>query len=297
MMQSHLRRCATALFAAGLLVGGLSAGSLAQQTELPLSELLRSTHVHGLAVDRADRGSLLIATHHGLYRARIETGAVELVSERTDDFMGFTPHPTDESVLYASGHPAAGGNLGFIASQDGGRSWISLSPGVGGPVDFHQMDVSKAEPSVISGVHGGLQESRDGGGTWEQVGSAPEGLIDLAASAMEPTRLYAATQQGIFVSRDSGAGWEAAHELRRPVSLVEVAGDGTVFAFILGNGLIRAKESSLDWRPVRNGFGDRYLMHLAIDPGDLNLLFAMTQNSELLVSNNAGKSWRVLAER
>ncbi len=79
--------------------------------------------------------------------------------------MGFTPHPADESVLYASGHPAGGGNLGFIVSRDGGRGWSSLSPGVGGPVDFHQMDVSKADPSVIYGAHGGLQASRDGGRT------------------------------------------------------------------------------------------------------------------------------------
>lgn len=294
MTQNLLRSCIPVLFAAGLLVGGLPIGSLAG--EVSLSDLLRSTHVHGLAIDRADRGSLLIATHHGLYRARIDSGEAERVSERTDDFMGFTPHPADESVLYASGHPAGGGNLGFIASQDGGRNWISLSPGVGGPVDFHQMDVSKADPSVIYGVHGGLQASRNGGRTWERVGTAPEGLIDLAASAKDPTRLYAATQQGILISHDGGTSWQFAHELRRPVSLVETTGEGTVFAFMLGSGLIRSEEASLDWQPVSNGFGDRYLLHLAVDPGNLNRLFAMTQNSELLASDDAGEGWRVLAE-
>lgn len=295
MRKNLLRSCIPALFAAGLLAGGLSAGSSAE-TAVSLSELLRSTHVHGLAIDRADRGSLLIATHHGLYRARIDSGTAELASERTDDFMGFTPHPTDEGVLYASGHPAGGGNLGFIASQDGGRSWSSLAPGVGGPVDFHQMDVSKADPSVIYGVHGGLQTSRDGGRTWERVGAAPEGLIDLAASAREPARLYAATQQGILVSQDGGAGWELAHELHRPVSLVETTGDGTVFAFMLGSGLIRAEEPFLNWQLVSDVFGDRYLLHLAADPGDLKRLFAVTQNSELLASDDAGTSWRVLAQ-
>ncbi len=294
MMQNPLRRCAPVLFATGLLLGGWSAGSLAQQTELSLPALLRSTHVHGLAVDRADRRSLLIATHHGLYRARIDNGEIELVSERADDFMGFTPHPADEDVLYASGHPAGGGNLGFIASQDGGRSWSSLSLGVGGPVDFHQMDVSKADPSVIYGVHGGLQASRDGGRTWGQVGPAPEGLIDLAASATDSTWLYAATQQGILVSQDGGSSWLPAHQQRRPVSLVEVAGDGTVFAFMLGSGLIRAEESSLDWQPVSDGFGDQYLLHLAMDPSDLDRLFAMTEKGALLASDDNGQSWRVL---
>src|SRR3546814_5804623 len=65
--------------------------------------------------------------------------------------MGFTPHPADPEVLYASGHPAGGGNLGFIVSRDGGQSWAKLSDGAGGPDDFHQMDISKADPQVIYG--------------------------------------------------------------------------------------------------------------------------------------------------
>ncbi len=52
----------------------------------------------------------------------------------------------------------------------------------------------------------------------------------------------------------------------------------------------------MDWQPVSNGFGDRYLLHLAVDPGDLDPLFVMTQNGELLASDDAGKSWRVLAQ-
>jgi hypothetical protein len=43
------------------------------------------------------------------------------------DFMGFTPHPSDPATLYSSGHPAGGGNLGFIVSEDGGGSWTQLA--------------------------------------------------------------------------------------------------------------------------------------------------------------------------
>jgi hypothetical protein len=101
--------------------------------------------------------------------------------------MGFTPDPRDPSILYASGHPASGDNLGFIASEDGGRSWRQLAEGVGGPADFHQLAVSATDPRTIYGAYQGqLQVSPDGGRTWEVVGPAPEGLIDLPPRPNSP---------------------------------------------------------------------------------------------------------------
>ena len=279
------------VIAAAALTLGLSA---AANDERPLAELLRATHVHGLAVDRADPGRLLIATHHGLHALRVEDGTVVPVSESGDDFMGFTPHPEDPATIYASGHPAGGGNLGFIASTDGGETWEQVSAGAGGPVDFHQMDVSKADPSVIYGVHGGVQVSRDGGRSWELAGPAPDGLIDLAASAKDADRLYAATREGLMVSPDSGKSWQRIALPRRPVSLVEVTGDGSVYAFVLGSGLLRGKEGSPDWRTLNNDFGQRYLLHLAVDPGEPERIFALTHKSELLASQDGGRTWRQL---
>src|SRR3546814_14838972 len=77
----------------------------------------------------------------------------------------------------------------FIVSRDGGQSWAKLSDGAGGPVDFHQMDISKADPQVIYGVFGELQKSTDGGQSWSRVGPAPEGIIGLAASSIDADRL------------------------------------------------------------------------------------------------------------
>ena len=57
-------------------------------------------------------------------------------SDANHDFMGFVVHPTAPNQIYGSGHPVGGGNLGFIASTDGGKTWRQLSPGVKGPVDF-----------------------------------------------------------------------------------------------------------------------------------------------------------------
>jgi photosystem II stability/assembly factor-like uncharacterized protein len=290
-MSRRLLACMIAVAGGVLMAPSLSPA----QSERPLTELLGSTHIHGLAVDRADPGRLLIATHHGLHALDVDAGTTAPVSERRDDFMGFSAHPAEAGILYASGHPAGGGNLGFIASQDGGKTWETLSAGANGPADFHQMDISKADASVIYGVYGGLQASRDGGRTWQRVGPAPEGLIDLAASARGADRLFAATQQGLLVSEDGGETWQPVAALRQPVSMVETTADGAVYAFMLGSGLMRAEEPSLDWQTLSNGFGDRYLLHLVVDPHNQDRFFASTQHNELMASRDGGRTWRALA--
>lgn len=287
-----------ALAAAVFVVNrSLSAG------DTTVSALAGETHFHGIAVDGRDAGRLYLATHHGLFVVAAD-GSARRISETRDDFMGFTPHPTDPDVLYASGHPAGGGNLGFIVSSDGGEAWSRLADGVGGPVDFHQMDVSKADPAVVYGVFDGLQRSTDGGRTWNRVGPAPEGILDLAASSRDADRIYAATRDGLLVSTDGGRDWRRAHGSAQPATMVHVTAGGAVHAFIVGTGLTRAEEPDLDWTDLGDAFGRSVVLHLAVaSDGESRTLYAVTVDPEtrsqgLHVSRDGGRTWaRPGAER
>ncbi len=267
---------------------------------IAISEISEKTHFHGIAVDPQDASRVYLATHHGFFVVGLD-GMAKRVSENADDFMGFTPHPTDPSILYASGHPVSGGNLGIIMSSDGGRNWRRIAKGVNGPVDFHQLDASKADPKVIYGVYGDLQVSRDGGHTWEQGGMAPDGLIDLAASAKDVNVLYAATKGGLFASKDGGKTWRIAYILKRPTTMIQTGMDDQIYAFIVGTGLLRTTEPSLNWSVVSNEFGDNYILHLAIDPTDNRNLYAVTLQAQtrkqaILVSRDAGQTWSILGD-
>jgi photosystem II stability/assembly factor-like uncharacterized protein len=269
----------------------LSAPAAVASESVPLSTLRQQTHFHGLAVDPTDRSRLYLATHHGFFVLGAD-GVATRVSP-VQDFMGFTPHPGDSKVLYASGHPAGGGNLGFIVSTDGGATWTQLSPGASGPVDFHQMDVSPADPEVIYGAYGNIQVSRDGGRSWSETGPAPEGLIQLAASAAAPDSLYAATRVGLLVSEDAGATWRLAGFDTEIVSAVRSAPGGRLLAFVAGRGLLWASESDLaNWTLLGNRSADRILLHLAIDPVDANRLYAITHDGDVVASVDGGASWR-----
>lgn len=258
-----------------------------------VTELAGKTHFHGIAVDSKDPSRLYLATHHGFYVVASD-GMATRISDNQNDYMGFTPHPTDPDIFFASGHPATGGNLGFIVSDDGGRSWRQLAKGVRGPVDFHQMAISRSDPRVIYGVYGGLQVSRDGGRTWEMRGNAPPKLFDLEVSTMNPDRLYAATQGGLLVSNNAGESWQPAHYNISPSSMVQATAHGDIYAFIAGLGLLRTPDGSLKWSFISKDFGDRYLLHLAADPSDPDTLYVVTNKGELLKSSDGGGTWRPL---
>lgn len=273
------------------LIGGWAPA--AAQEAATLADLAKRTHFHGLAVDPADASRLYLATHHGFFLVSAD-GRAERRAETADDFMGFTPHPRDAGVLYASGHPARGGNLGFMVSRDGGRSWQKLSNGADGPVDFHQMDVSKVDPNVIYGNYGGLQASRDGGRTWTKIGPTPEGLIALAASTKDVNTLFAATQTGLLTSSDGGKSWQPAYLLRRPATMVSVTASGEVYAFIYGTGLVRATEPELRWQTVNGNFGKGYILHFAAAAKDPGRLYAIDDGPAVIESRDGGKTWSPL---
>ena len=196
--------------------------------------------------------------------------------------------------MYASGHPSGGGNLGVLVSRDGGQTWTQVATGAGGPVDFHAMDVSRADPNVIYGIYSGVQVSRDGGTTWIAAGSPPADVIDLAASAVSPDIVFAGSMSGIMISRDGGETWEPTGPQGQPAAMVHTAPDGPVYAFIVGTGLMRSPGAALDWRPVSNDLGERVLLHLAVDPADPDRMFAVTDESQVLASTDGGKTWQPL---
>ncbi|MHB1110939.1 MAG: WD40/YVTN/BNR-like repeat-containing protein [Devosia sp.] len=260
--------------------------------QVPLAEV---SHIHGIAFDPAAPGTVFLATHYGLFKASPD-GMAEAISENKDDYMGFSPHPTDPALLFASGHPAQGGNVGVITSRDGGATWTRMAMGAGGPVDFHAMTVSRADPRTLYGLANGIQVSRDGGVTWSIAGPGPDKAIDLAASAAKAEIVYAATLNGLMESSDAGTSWQLIGPPNAQVSMVEATPDGSLYAFFVGSGLFRRSPGDGTWAALTSDFGDKIILHLAADPADPAHLVAVTQESAILQSVDGGKTWAVFAK-
>lgn len=266
---------------------GLVAWSASPAKPISLSDV---SHVHGIAFDPGNPGAIYLATHHGLFRAS-PNGAATLLSPDRSDYMGFTPDPADPGRLLASGHPEGGGNLGVILSEDGGASWTQLSPGAGGPVDFHAMSISRADPRTVYGLFGGIQVSHDGGITWLRAGPGPDRVIDLAASPVRADILYAGTVGGLMLSSDEGKTWALIGPENVATTMVEATSDGSLYAFFAGAGLFQLASDGT-WGSLAEGFGDSYILHLAVDPQSAAHVVAVTEASAIIESLDGGKTWK-----
>lgn len=269
----------------------------------PAENWQQDNHVHALAVHPDNPEILYVATHHGLVQRSPEGGWYWLGSDRSD-YMGFVAHPSDPSRLYSSGHPPAGGNLGFRVTDDRGEEWQVLSmPGV----DFHALAIAPGDPDRIYGWatsgERGFFVSDDGGETWNPV--MPEGLGDsifgLAVDPQNGDRVIATTRSGVYESRDGGKTWQLmpGTDTAPIIGLTFVeSGDGTAMVgYRLDSdspGLYRSTDGGATWEAMGTGT-EGTILYVASSPKNPEMLYAVNENNTIFRSTDGGETWRSLS--
>lgn len=250
------------------------------------------SHAHGLAVDAADSSKLYIATHHGLLVLEDDKDLYR-IGDIQDDFMGFSAHPRRPNIFFTSGHPQRGGNLGVQRSDDGGMSWTKLSDGVSGPVDFHSMTLSAANPSLMYGWYGALQRSADAGKNWELVRTSLSQVISVTADPHDENVVYAGTQGGLQISRDKGETWSSFSEQLsgEPVTAVAVdpVNDQNMLSFVASQGVLRSNDGGQIWESVSNDLG--IVLYFAYDFRSPNTVYALNKGNSIYKSIDGGSNW------
>lgn len=260
---------------------------------------LASTHVHGLAVDRGTSNRLYIATHHGLF-VLVNDKDLSLVGRSRDDFMGFSPHPSDPHVLFSSGHPKGGGNLGFLKSEDAGASWKKVSNGnPQGPADFHAMMVHPANPDHIYGWYKlRVHRSLDQGKTWEVLSKQPPEILSFAGDPRDENIVYVGAIGDLLMSTDRGETFVSiAPDLQSDV-IFDLEVEPETGALVLASrdhGCMRASRNpeggfTLEERGRLPNADIPY--YLALDPKNPQILYAFSKAHVLYKSLDGAKSWQ-----
>lgn len=262
---------------------------------------LKASHVHGLAVDRGDSNRLYLATHNGLYTLVNDT-EVQWVGKSLDDFMGFSPHPTNPKILFSSGHPKGGGNIGFQKSTDAGVSWEKISnANPSGPADFHAMFVHPANPDHIYGWYKlRVHRSLDGGQTWEILPNQPPEILSFAGDPRNENIVYLGTIGDLLMSTDKGESWTSMTDNIGNDIVFDVEVDPTTNALYLAmrdQGILRVLKG-VEGEVVVESIGKLpdgdFSEHLALDPKNPQMMYAFSKAHNLYKSTDSGKTWTKL---
>ncbi|MGI9009985.1 MAG: WD40/YVTN/BNR-like repeat-containing protein [Nitrososphaeraceae archaeon] len=211
------------------------------------SNLLGDWHdIHGIGLFNTEGSSnyndtsIYLATHKGLYNKNQNSSWVKIGSD-SSDLMGFVINPQKEGVMYSSGHPINGGNLGFRMSADSGKTWQTISSVTDSPIDFHAMSISPVNNDILYGSPGGgyaLFITHDQGKTWSILTSIPSQIVSIAANPLDENGVYIGTGSGMFYSNDQGKNWKKIESKVIGDSVVTGLGfnqNNELFAYVMPN--------------------------------------------------------------
>jgi len=258
-------------------------------------------HVHGLGIEPADPNILYIATHGDFYQSVNGNPPVK-VDEQRADYMAFNAPPNVGVPLYASGHPATGGNTGLIKSTDGGKTWQNVAKILEPPVDFHAMSVGKSDSGVIIGYDSagrGLFKSTDAGNNWEEL-PIPDYITALAISPSDANVIFAGfagSQKGIAKSTDGGTSWTVLDGYKGlTIFTLSFDDSGALYTHTSETGLARSSDMGTTWETINKP--DLAIMSIATDSQNGMIYVAGYSPDgfqEVYYSPDDGNSWNLIA--
>jgi photosystem II stability/assembly factor-like uncharacterized protein len=274
-------------------------------------------HVRALAVDPRDPATLYLGSEHGLF-----------VSTDGADTWTRLPAPLDGLQVWSLwASPLRPGLLvvgtcpsRLFRSEDAGRTWREAEARVQRecPRILHTRVTCVAgdphDPDLLwAGVEiDGVHRSRDGGRTWQPVGTGLSSR-DIHALVVVPgpgnnRRLLAATNNDLNLSADGGETWKPLDVGKSlPWSycrgMTQLCGRPEVV--LLGNGdgppgsagvVARSADGGEHWEAAKMpGQANSTVWSFAVHPAAPERVYAASVSGEVYRSEDGGRSWEKLA--
>ncbi|MBI5652215.1 MAG: AAA family ATPase [Chloroflexi bacterium] len=131
----------------------------------------------------------------------------------------------------------------------------------------------------------------EGGITWTPTNGPTGGQINTLALA--PGLIYAGANNGVFISRDDGAHWQAISRglpEALTINALAILSDPNQVLAGTREGIYRTRDGGATWTLADPRLADQFVLALLIDPQSPNIIYAGT-TATILKSENTGETW------
>ena len=263
----------------------------------PVNEGLTSLYVYSLIIPADAPDMLYAATRDGIFKSTDQGEEWEAGGLQGSQVYSLAIHAVTPTYL------AAGTPEGVFTTTDGGASW---SEQAAGPAYVYAIAANPAKPDIFyAGSFGqGVYKSIDFGKTWSKTGSGPDNVNDIAINPSRTATVYAATDDGLYESNDSGADWDSVSAGFTGVPVYSIAvqpSDPSVIYTATDRGLFKSTDAANSWTRINSGIittGTQgpFARRITIDPTANSTVYAGTFSGEnydadIYKSTDGGTSW------
>ena len=205
-------------------------------------------------------------------------------------------------ILFCLAVSAFGGNGNTTTAADPVKisEWDVIGPS-GGDVRVVKIDPKDKNHLFATTLDGSIHSSTDGGKTWNLLVNLnkPQLVLDqLLIDSRDSKIIYTSGHRhkepgGFFMSKDGGATWKEAKELRKTSihSMEQSAKNPNLILAGTTDGMWKSENSGDDWKKIESAtMPDTTIDSIAIDPNDDNTIYAGTW-WRAYKTIDGGKNW------
>ena len=250
---------------------------------------IRGASVHTLAKAPGRAGELFAGTNTGVFKST-DSGATWSRSLSALILYTLEQDPAVFGRLYA------GVALNFFKTTDGGETWRSIhASSLGSKVRAVAIDLSNSD-KLLAGAARGIFRSTDGGANWRRTGREGHDIGILLRHPAKPSVIFGADYRGeAFMTIDGGTTWTPLGGglppgLKTACLAIRPAAPFHLYLGTLGAGLFKSTDEGSHWQQLGTDPAESFY-HVATDPAEAGVVYAVIGNGGLFRSDDGGESW------
>src|SRR5512143_1162004 len=247
--------------------------------------------VNALVSAPSSPGVLFAGTNGGVYFTRDSGAHWQLVSNGLPDDRAVTALAASSDATLAF----AGTHAGAFKTRDQGAHWTLADARLADQLILSLLIDPRNPLVVYVGTASTVFRSDNGGDAWTEIGQELRSVqIWSLALTADSSALYAATDTGIYFSRDRGARWSrSANGLPEGTRVQALAINEREFFAGTSHGLFRSKDGST-WSAAAGVVSNNLVRPIISDARQPDRVFAITANG-LARSSDGGITWSLIS--